>query len=181
MSDTSLLFPIEPYKVNGYTFGERVRSRIILWARHLGDDVVAKAGTRVVAIGDGEVVWSEMRPGSATSHNWGGLVLIKHRDVRDGKDYYSLYGHIKDVTLKVGDMVTRGQLVGLVADGNSPENGWWKLPHLHFGIYAGPWMNRVLPGYKRFFDDRTKFSWWRNPKNFITQYNKAVENRLATK
>ena len=168
-----LLYPVDDYVVKGYHFGERVRSRIILWARHLGDDVVLSPETPVKAIGAGRVVWSEIRPGNSERRNWGGLVVIEHTHKKSQVLFYSLYGHMKDLEVKAGDQVLAGRPLGKVAPGPSPENGWWKTPHLHFGIYVGPWTDAVLPGYKRFFDDRTKFTWWRDPQKFIEEYNRG--------
>lgn len=169
----NLLYPLEPYRVDeGYhRFGTRVRSRLILWARHLGDDVVADAGTLVKAIGDGEVVWAEIRPGTVERRNWGGVVIVGHQDKRDASAFYSVYGHITDLAVKVGDSVAAGQAVGTVAAGATPENGFWKIPHLHFAIYTGPWRNDILPGYARLAAGRTKFQWWREPEAFIAAYN----------
>lgn len=166
MPDSKLIFPIKPYELKDgvYRFGTRVRSRWILWARHLGDDLVVPPGTSVRAIGAGEVVWADVRLGSIKKKNWGGLVVIKH------EDFYSVYGHMRNLTVKVGDKAQAGQVIGEVAEGNTPENGWWKIPHLHFGIYVGPWNSEILPGYKRPFDGRTKFAWWRDPKTFIEEY-----------
>jgi murein DD-endopeptidase MepM/ murein hydrolase activator NlpD len=51
-----------------------------------------------------------------------------------GGGYYAFYAHLKPGSLKVklGDKVTRGQVVGLVGNsGNSTE------PHLHFHISDG--------------------------------------------
>lgn len=168
----SLQLPISPYEVGGYTFGQRVRSRKILTARHLGDDILAPEGTKVTCIGTGVVVWSEMRPGTAEKHNWGGVVIVEHVHSMTGMLFYSVYGHISGITVRVGDVVEKGKLLGTVAAGNTPENGYWKLAHLHFGIYAGPWMKKVLPGYARPFEGRTKFRWWQDPRPFIEQYGK---------
>lgn len=178
-----LVFPLEPYDLapDVYRFGTRVRSRVVLTARHLGDDLIVPAGTPVQAIGEGEVVWARVRPGSAQRRNWGGLVVIAHsaqqekRENRKEKieNFYSLYGHITDLAVEEGQRVEAGQQVGVVAPGLTPENGWWKIPHLHFAIYVGPWSGEPLPGYKRPFDGRTKFRWWRDPKPFIEEYNKA--------
>lgn len=169
MSENKLIFPIEPYEIKPgvYRFGTRVRNRWILWAWHLGDDLVVSSGTPVKAIGEGEVVWAAVRPGSNQRKNWGGLIVLKH------KDFYSVYGHMKNLRIKVGDEVQPGQQIGEVAEGNTPENGWWQIPHLHFAIYTGPWAGEILPGYKRPFDGRTKFSWWRDPKSFIEEYNRS--------
>lgn len=163
--------PLEPYQVGGYRFGQRVRSRLILWARHLGEDVVVAAGTPVNVIGDGEVVWAETRPGTPQRRNWGGVAVVGHTDKRDGSLFYSVYGHITDLAVKIGERVTAGQTVGTVAAGSTPENGFWKIVHLHFAIYAGPWQNDILPGYARPFAGRTRFSWWREPHAFIAAYN----------
>jgi murein DD-endopeptidase MepM/ murein hydrolase activator NlpD len=168
-----LSFPIEPYDVGGYTFGRRVRSRIILWARHLGDDILADPGTPIHAIGAGKVVWSEMRAGEKGKPNWGGIMIIGHMHRTTGTPFYSLYGHMTALSVQVGDMVEGGQRLGEIAGGRTPENGWWKLPHLHFGIYAGPWTGQVLPGYTRPFEGRTQFKWWRDPKPFIEAYNRG--------
>lgn len=172
LASDKLILPLEPYMAGGYRFGEPVRSRLILWARHLGDDVVVPAGTRVAAIGEGEVVWAAVRAGSEKKRNWGGLVVLAHQH-KEIRNFYSVYGHITDIAVKVGEQVTMGQKIGVVAAGNTPENGWWEIPHLHFGIYVGPWTGEILPGYKRPFDTRTKFSWWRDPRAFIEAYNKG--------
>lgn len=172
-----LSLPVLPYDVAGYRFGQRIRRRGFLWATHLGDDVVAAAGTPVSTIGQGEVVWSEMRLGSADKRNWGGIVIIKHEP--DSKFFFSLYGHITAIRVKKGDRVQPGQLLGVVAAGNTPENGWWKTPHVHFAIYTGPWQERVLPGYARPDDwlrlspRHTRMKWWHNPQVFITRYNQS--------
>lgn len=170
---SSLTLPVTPYEVNGYTFGQRVRSRKILWARHLGDDILASEGTPVTCIGDGVVVWSEIRNGSKEKRNWGGVVIVEHVHSATGLFFYSVYGHITNLAVEQGADIKMGDQVGVVAAGNTPENGYWKLAHLHFGIYVGPWTRQVLPGYARPFEGRTKFSWWENPKSFITSYPKS--------
>ena len=169
---TTLSPPLEPYAVTGYRFRQRLRRRIILWATHLGDDVVAEAGTPVQAIGEGEVVWAEVRPGSAKKRNWGGLVVLAHTDKRNDQSFFSLYGHLTNLKVQVGDSLTARQPIGDIAPGLSPENGWWKTPHLHFAIYTGPWTAQILPGYKRPEERRTKVRWWRDPQTFISEYNK---------
>lgn len=172
-----LQLPIEPYDVSGHRFGKIIRRWWILWARHLGDDVVVPPQTPVKAIGDGKVVWSQMRPGDELNRNWGGLIIIAHQchfkpQDKNNKTFYSLYGHLRDLKIKKDDQVHAGQPIGLVAEGYTPENGWWKTPHLHFSIYTGPWENEILPGYNRIEEFRTKTKWWRDPKQFITSYNR---------
>lgn len=185
-----LQLPVEPYNAAGYAFGQRVRRFGVWWAVHLGDDAVAPAGTVVRAIGKGEVVFAKVLPGSVSHRSWGGLVVIghstspyalsSHEERGDpaadgvGEVFYSLYGHLAKLSVAVGDTVSAGQEVGAVAEGNTPENGWWKTPHLHFGIYTGPWSDAALPGYwrpERWW--RTKRRWWHDPREFIASYNRA--------
>lgn len=122
-SPQKLAFPVKSYKVDGHAFGKRVRSRIFLWARHLGDDIIVDPGTPITAIADGYVVWAQVRPGSATSRNWGGIVIIGHTHKDTDEKFYSLYGHITDIAVTRGQTVQAGQTVGVVARGSSPENG----------------------------------------------------------
>ncbi len=184
-----LVLPVQPYRVTGYRFGSRLRRRLIFHIAHLGDDV-GTAGDSVRAIGHGEAVWSEVRPGRPGRPNWGGMVVIRH--CRGGAQtekhpaprgqastfFYSVYGHMKDLQVQAGQQVVTGQPLGVVAEGETPENGWWKVPHLHFAVYTGPWRDRVLPGYARWWDGRTRKKWWRDPRKFVERYN--VERRGQT-
>ncbi len=166
-----LSLPLPAYEIGGYHFGQRLRRRIILWATHLGDDIVQPAGTPVNAIGDGEVVWAEMRAGSAIKRNWGGIVVVGHTHRVTQEPFYSLYGHLRDLTVTVGQTIGTGHPLGAIAESYTAANGWWKIPHLHFAIYTGPWRNIILPGYKRPEQFRTKMAWWQDPHAFVTKYN----------
>ncbi|MHA3914753.1 peptidoglycan DD-metalloendopeptidase family protein [Halovulum sp. GXIMD14793] len=84
-----------------------------------GIDFAAPAGTEVRAAGDGEV--------ALISESLGGLgtiVLIRHPD-----NLMTVYGRVTGVSLKKGDLVKRGQRVGVVAKGDTPN--------LHFEIRRG--------------------------------------------
>lgn len=174
---SQLAFPVQPYAVNGYRFGQRLCRRILLWATHLGDDVVLPAGTPVRVVGEGNVVWAEVRAGSQAHRNWGGLVVVAHTDPRTHAPFYSVYGHLRDLPVTVGQRVPAGTQIGVIAASHTPENGWWKIEHLHFAIYVGPWRNTILPGYKRPEEWRTRMKWWRDPGAFIEAYNRYCSER----
>ena len=53
------------------------------------------------------------------------MVTINH-----GDGYSSLYGHMTNSIVSVGDYVTQGQTIGYVG-----STGWSTGPHLHFTIY----------------------------------------------
>lgn len=162
--------PLDKYELGAYRFGTWIRGRF-LPVMHLGDDAMGLPGTKVSALGDGEVVWSQMRPGSKEKKNWGGLVVIGHTHKKSQETFYSLYGHITEIQVKAGDKVHLGQKLGVIAPGQSPDNGYWKLPHLHFSIYVGAWHEQVLPGWWRIWQRRTWPWHWRNPQKFIKKYN----------
>lgn len=84
---------------------------------HTGIDVVATKGEDICAAEAGEVRWI----GSTGGHpEWKYGIVIQH------SDFTTLYWHV-DLAVDVGDMVAKGERIGVVAD--LGEN-----THLHFGV-----------------------------------------------
>lgn len=165
-----LIFPLKTYKISGLGFGNKVASGRILGV-HLGEDARASAPAEVRSTGNGEVVYAALHPGSPEKGNWGNIVIIGHRKPGTKQEFYSLYGHLDHPSVKKGDKVKLSQSIGAIAPANTPQNGWWPA-HLHFAIYAGPWVGVVLPGYFQDRSKRTKLEYWENPSKFIRNYNK---------
>lgn len=98
-----------------------------------GNDALAVANGTVVAVKDGipeNVPGVNSRAVPITLETVGGNHVII--DIGGGR--YAFYAHLKPGSprVKVGDRVTRGQVIGLVGNsGNSTE------PHLHFHISDG--------------------------------------------
>ena len=87
---------------------------------HSGIDTAAPLGTPVRAISSGRVVFAGRDSSGAV------VVEIEHQP-----NVLSLYGHLGDPpTVKVGDIVVTGQVVGKVG-----VTGITTGPHLHFAIY----------------------------------------------
>ena len=85
---------------------------------HNGLDIPAPRGTNIVAAYDGQVAWSSY---SSSAGNWVG---IDH-----GNGYYTIYMHMSKRLVSEGQMVKKGQVIGLVGTtGRSTGN------HLHFGV-----------------------------------------------
>ena len=88
---------------------------------HTGQDYPVPVGTPVVAAADG-IVFDD-----APGFDYGIYVQIDH-----GNGYQTLYGHLSTKSVKVGDKVTKGQVIG-----KSGETGNVTGPHLHFEVRKG--------------------------------------------
>lgn len=88
--------------------------------------LAAASGTIVAAGSDSETAY-----GPHTNF-YGNLVIIEHDTAYKGQTVYTLYGHLSDVWVQVGDQVNVEDVIGLsgatgVADG----------PHMHFEVRLG--------------------------------------------
>ena len=86
---------------------------------HNGIDVANKTGTPIVAAASGEVVYI------GRMGRLGLCVKINH-----GYGYKSLYGHIKNSTVKVGEKVKRGNIIAYMG-----SSGRSTGTHLHYSIF----------------------------------------------
>lgn len=149
------------------------------WGIHLGVDFHLPHETKVFSIGKGTVVYSKLHPaevseeGKILKSNWGGVVIIAHKNPKNKKRFYSLYGHLGKRFVKKGDEVEMGEMIGEIGKSLSEMNGGWEEEHLHFAIYHGPFHERVLPGYLDTKKENTKMEYWSEPIKFISEYNKA--------
>lgn len=99
-------------------FGMRLHPIEKKWKPHKGEDIAAPRGTPVRATADGEVVYA------GALGTFGKLVEIAH----DG-DYRTRYAHLDSVTVRVGQAVVRGEVVGAVG-----STGRATGPHLHYEV-----------------------------------------------
>lgn len=92
---------------------------------HEGIDMAARMDTPVTSVYAGVV--EELAENSRS----GAYVQIKHTKA-DGTVFHSAYLHqyMNKITVKLGDTVTAGQVIGAVGN-----NGWSTGPHLHFEIH----------------------------------------------
>ena len=98
-------------------------------------------GSNIYAANSGTVtlVKTGCIPGNLACNGRGGnYIVIKHNQ----NNYYTVYMHLKNIYVNVGDTVTSGQVIGTMGNtGNvipvptstSPYNG----THLHFCLYVG--------------------------------------------
>lgn len=97
---------------------------------HRAIDLRAAVGTPVYAAEDGTVDWVQAWDGKSTSGNqsYGNLVRIRHADYNGGK-LQTLYAHLQRVTVKNGQAVREGEVIGY-----SGNTGNTTGPHLHFEV-----------------------------------------------
>jgi LysM repeat protein len=86
---------------------------------HWALDIAVPEGTPVKAVDRGTVVMAGWNPSG-----YGFRVVINH-----GNDYLTLYAHLRDIYVEKGQVVGKGQVIGV-----SGSNGNITGPHLHFEI-----------------------------------------------
>jgi murein DD-endopeptidase MepM/ murein hydrolase activator NlpD len=99
-------------------FGRRVDPFNKKFGFHPGLDLACPVGSEVVAARKGKVIFAGYQGG------YGLLLIIKHEH-----GYSSYYGHLKKISIKEGDVVERGTMIGL-----SGDSGRSTGPHLHFEV-----------------------------------------------
>ena len=113
--------------------------------RCLHRDVRGEPLDDVRAIADGRVVHSNQVPGYS---NYGRYIVIEH--VWDGSPYYSLYGHLSEIVVNVGQRVNRGERIARM--GYSGEGLNQARAHLHLELNL--MFNRNFESWHdRFFRD----------------------------
>ncbi len=85
---------------------------------HKGVDLAGKEGSLIMAVASGVVTWASDRYG------YGNLVEVTH-----GGGYVTRYGHCKDIKVKVGETVKKGDLIATMG-----STGRSTGPHVHFEV-----------------------------------------------
>ncbi|HEC18152.1 MAG TPA: M23 family metallopeptidase [Gammaproteobacteria bacterium] len=113
--------PIKRGWISSY-FGMRTDPFTGRRERHKGMDLAGKEGSDVISVGAGVVTWAGERYG------YGKLVEVNH-----GNGYATRYGHSKEILVKVGETVKKGQVLALMG-----STGRSTGPHVHFEVlYKG--------------------------------------------
>ena len=103
-------------------------------AFHNGIDIANKEGTPVVATASGEVIYV------GRMAHLGTCVKIKH-----GYGYISLYGHLKATTVKIGDNVERGNIIGYLGSSGRVTGSHLHYTIIKYGRDINP-LDYILPG-----------------------------------
>lgn len=103
---------------------------------------------RAMMAGTVSRVWMNTRPGDPC-YNGGGSscnYATNHIMIRHPNGRTSLYKHLNDATVRVGDDVEQGQVIG-----HSGQTGWATGPHLHAAVCNGattdPFCQTIDPNF----------------------------------
>jgi len=116
-------WPSADYRYGGEFFEDVV---------HTGVDIPVPEGTPVQAAGPGKIVWAGYgvyRGGHDETDPYGLAVTIRHDFGYQNQALYTLYGHLSEIDVVVGQHVEMGELLGL-----SGSTGKVTGPHLHFEV-----------------------------------------------
>jgi len=118
-------------------FGYRIHPIFKRLRMHNRVDFAAPTGTPIFATGNGVIV--------RATHDHSGFGLMVEID--HGFGYRTLYAHMSKISVRVGQRVSRGEVIGLVG-----STGLSKGPHLHYEVIRN---GRTVNPVSYFFHDLT--------------------------
>jgi murein DD-endopeptidase MepM/ murein hydrolase activator NlpD len=118
-------------------FGYRIHPIFKKLRMHTGVDFTAPVGTPIYSTGNGVVIRAER-----DNSGYGLMVEVDH-----GFGYRTLYAHLSQISVRPGQRVSRGEVLGLV--GNT---GLSAGPHLHYEVIRN---GRKVNPVHYFFNDLT--------------------------
>ena len=143
--------PVE-YKGITSKFGYRKHPTLGKREFHRGSDLRAKMRTPVHATADAIVEYGAFHKGSG----YGRLIILDHN-----YGFKTYYGHLKKITVKPGDFVRKGDLIGY-----SGSSGMSNGPHLHYEVRfiqrsLNPYwfIKWTVDNYRQIFEKEKKVPW----------------------
>ncbi|MGL5972669.1 MAG: murein hydrolase activator EnvC family protein [Oscillospiraceae bacterium] len=130
------LYPVTGYYRISSSYGPRIIQGVNDF--HTGLDFPAPSGTPILAANSGKVIAVNETSGGYKG-GYGKHIIIDH-----GGKQSTLYAHMSGFNVKVGQYVSRGQVVGYVG-----STGWSTGPHLHLEVRINGKHTNPLPYLKK--------------------------------
>ena len=139
--------------------------------KHRGVDIFAETGTPVIAAADGRVVRARI------DKCWGPTILVSHGLDKNNRPFYGLYGHVRNIRVREGQKVKRGQQIAEMGEDIFTSCGAG-VHHLHFQISYNPrriplfgwgWANFVMDGVNA----PNPHKYWENGEGKITCFKEG--------
>jgi murein hydrolase activator len=103
-----------------------------------GLEFSGNVGEKVRPVAKGKVVFSQLLPGL------GNVVIVDH-----GKRYYTLYGRLSSVLTQLGDIVGRGDTVGILGEPDRKgRNFYFELRQKGKAMNPQPFFSEKLPVFR---------------------------------
>jgi murein DD-endopeptidase MepM/ murein hydrolase activator NlpD len=157
--------PIAADEVNwplaDYRYGGKFFANIV----HTGVDIPAPEGTPVIAAGPGKVLSAGYGVYSGVNDPedpYGLAIVIRHDFGYQGQTLYTVYGHLSQIDVAIGQHVQTGEYLGLVG-----RTGFTTGPHLHFEVRIGE---------NRFFTTRNPELWVAPPLGWGVLAGQVMNN-----
>ncbi|MST03986.1 MAG: hypothetical protein EXS49_00225 [Candidatus Pacebacteria bacterium] len=93
---------------------------------HNGIDIGSPIGTPVYSAEDGEIVFTANQDSFCRGAGYGKVLVVKHDN-----NLTTLYGHLSQYSVRVGQKVKKGEVIGYMG-----KTGWATGPHLHFVVFV---------------------------------------------
>ncbi len=128
----NLIWPTPGYYTITDDFGYRIHPISGKWKMHTGTDIGAPYNARIVAPGNGKVIFA------AYKYSFGNTVILDLGKDSEGNQYNMMFAHANSIAVREGDIVTQGQVLSYVGSTGDSTG-----PHLHFevlinGVYKDP-------------------------------------------
>lgn len=136
---------------------------------HTGVEFQAPADDAVLAVAQGKVavvVREDEVPGPGLGAGYGNMVILQHVQPGSAVPVFSLYGHLSEIDVFLGQVVQPGSLIGRVG-----ATGFATGPHLHFEVRVGS---------DRQADARNPELWLLPSVKSAGENNGAVAGRIQT-
>lgn len=117
-----MMWPVPGYSTISCYYGWRFNHTDF----HTGNDITGSGihGAKVVAANTGTVIFTKYCPYNGKSYGYGTYIIVDH-----GGSITTLYAHLSNITVEVGDIVAMGEQIG-----NVGNTGWSTGAHLHFEV-----------------------------------------------
>lgn len=112
------------------TFGMVRRSVTGAKKPHQGWDLEAAPGTPCYAVADGKI--AVIRDGG----DYGLTIVLRFKF--EGADHYAAYSHLSAASVKLGEMVSMGQMIGKTGNSGNAKSMKGADQHLHFELRTMP-------------------------------------------
>ena len=113
--------------------------------------------------------------------------MVDHGNAIDNKKIIALYGHVGEMLVGEGDLVTRGQLIAHLGNNQDDFECIWGVRHLHFQIgqkYRDRSNKGNYWGHSYFLEDGNRAMnphlYWASGPNVVTCYEPNKQYKHGT-